>query len=546
MNNSSVVATKRRPMYKIAPMHYAAVLTGAFSCICNGVQAMQLDVGDPDTVLTVGNTLRYAAGWRTEGRDSAIARSPNTDEGDNAYARGEMVTNRLDLLTEIDFSYQRRFGFRLSGAAWRDFAFNDRVYTGEGLSNRGSYENNRYSGYTRRYGEGLSGEILDAYVFDNFKIGPVESSVKAGRLADLWGEAIALSAHSVSYAQAPSDGYKGLVNPGADAKELALPIGQISGKFQLTPELTLLAQYFYEWKPTRVAEGGTYLGGTDFILQGPDRFSLAPGVFLANRGVEKPNNGGDWGVGTRWRPTWFDGTIGTYYREFTERTPTISIDLANREYRAIYPDKAKLMGISLSKNIGGVSTGLELVHRQNTAFNSTILDGAREGARGDSNHVLLNAIYAMGPNSIWDSANLTGELAYSRWDKVTSGEQYFNRCGNGRGVETGCVTRDAWQTFVQFSPTWTGVWPGWDITTKASYNAGIKGNSAVLGGGNEHAGSYSMGVTFTYNQQQDFSIAYNDYLATNKTGANGLISASNGQQLQDRGWLVFTYKNTFE
>lgn len=542
MNVSSVVATNRR---SLVPLYYATMLSGVI-CVSDSVQAMQIDVGNPDVALTFGNTLRYAAGWRVEGRDSAIANSPNTDEGDNAYDRGDMVTNRLDLLTEIDFSYQRQYGFRLSASAWRDFAFNDHVKTGDNLTDRGSYENNHYSGYTRRYGKGLSGEILDAYVFGNFQLGEVDSFIRAGRLADLWGEAISLSAHSVSYAQAPSDGYKALVNPGADAKEIALPIGQVTGQFQVTPDLTLLAQYFYEWKPTRVAEGGTYLGGTDFTLEGPDRFSLAPGVFLANDGVDKPNNGGDWGVGARYRPSWFDGTIGAYYREFTERNPTLSLDLVNLRYGAVYPEKAKLMGVSFSKSIGGVSTGLEIVHRQDTAFNSSIRDGSDEGARGDSNHVLVNAIYAMPPSDFWSNANLTGELAYSRWDKIRSGEQYFNRCENGRKADSGCVTRDAWQAFLQFAPTWTAVRPGWDITAKASYNAGLKGNSAVLGGGNEHAGSYSVGLTFTYNQQQDFTLAYNDYLGTNKTDANGLISQSNGQQLQDRGWLVFTYKNSFE
>lgn len=544
MNISSTVAKSERYRPLLVPLSCVIVLSSAI-LLSDSAHALQIDLGDPDLSLTLGSTLRYSAGWRVENADSAIANSPNTDEGDNAYDRGDMVTNRIDILTEVDFSYKRQYGFRLSASAWHDFAFNDRVKTADGLEDRGSYENNRYSNYTRRFGKGLSGEILDAYVFGDFQIGGVDSFIRAGRLVDLWGETIALSAHGVSYAQSPSDGYKGLVNPGADAKELALPIGQISGQFQVSPEVTLLAQYFYEWKPTRLAEGGTYLGATDFILQGPDRFSLAPGLFLVNEGVDKPNNGGDWGLGARYRPSWFDGTIGAYYREFTERTPTISLDPLNGRYRAVYPEKAKLMGISLATSIAGVSTGLELVHRQDTALNSTITDGASEGARGDTSHILLNGIYATGPTALWDNANLIAELAYSRWDKIRSGEQYFNRCESGRTAGSGCVTRDATQLYLQFAPSWTAVKPGWDLTARASYSAGIEGNSAVLGGGNEKAGSYSVGITATHNQRQDFTLAYNDYLATHKTGENGLITMSNGSQLQDRGWLVFTYKNSF-
>ncbi|MCY1533842.1 hypothetical protein D9M68_691900 [compost metagenome] len=227
----------------------------------------------------------------------------------------------------------------------------------------------------------------------------------------------------------------------------------------------------------------------------------------------------------------------------------MSLDVAGGTYRAIYPEDTKLYGLSLSKNIGGTSVGAELVHRHNTALVSSITDGADEGARGDTWHVLLNAITLFGPNSLWSSASLTGEIAYSYLDEVTSGERYFNGCKRPglatRDEETGCASRDAWQGTVRFTPTWTAVMPGWDISATASLTAGIDGNSPVLGGGNEKAGSYTIGTTFTCNQQHDFSIAYNDYLATYEKGANGLIAASNGSQLQDRGWLSLTYKGSF-
>jgi hypothetical protein len=95
------------------------------------------------------------------------------------------------------------------------------------------------------------------------------------------------------------------------------------------------------------------------------------------------------------------------------------------------------------------------------------------------------------------------------------------------------------------SPSWVGVVPGWDVAALASLSLGLHGNSAVLGGGNYRAGSFSLGATFTYNQRHDFSIAYNDYLATNQTTAAGVIRVSNGSQIQDRGWVALTYKGSF-
>ena len=537
--------TSRQQAARIGVATAGAGILAAVGC----ANAMEIPVGNPDVQVTWGNTVRYNLGTRVDRRDEVIARSANMDEGTYFKDRGDIVTNRLDLLSELDVSYKKMLGLRLSGAAWYDAAFPDDVRTAPTLADRGSYVDNRYSSYTKRYSRGTSGEFLDAYVFGNFQLGEMSGNLKVGQHGVLWGEAVVLSAHSVSYAQTPTDGLKALTTPGVDAKETALPIGQVSGSLQITPTLSLSGQYFYDWKPTRIAEGGTYLGGTDFILQGPDRLSLAPGVFLANQGITKPHDRGDWGANARWSPQWLDGTIGFYYRQFDERSPTISLDLANRTYRAVYPENAKLYGISLSKNIGGLSAGFELIRREKTALVSTITDGAAEGARGNTSHALANAVAVLGPTAWWSSMSVVAELAYSRWEKVTSGEQYFNTCSKrpagDRDAGTGCVTRDNWQGFVRVSPTWTAVWPGWDIGANASYLVGLRGNGAVLGGGNYRAGSYSAGLTFTYNNRHDFSIAYNDYLATREPNAAGAIRVSNGSQIQDRGWLVLTYKGSF-
>lgn len=511
--------------------------------------AFELDTGNPDFKLSWGNTVRYNLGVRMDGRSAAIANTPNNDEGDHAFDRGDLVANRLDLLTEVDGNYARRVGFRFSAAAWRDFAYGTQARTNPALAARGSYNNNQYSSYVRRYYRGPSGEVLDAYVWGAFELGEASGSLRVGRQAVLWGEALALSTHSVSYAQTPSDGLKGLATPGADAKELSLPIAQIAGTLQVTPTLALAAQYYLEWQPTRLAEGGTYLGGTDFVLRGPDRFSAAPTLTLVNEGLVKPKERGDWGLSARWSPAALGGTLGFYVRQFDERLPTVSLNPAAQRYRAVYPEDARLYGLSFATSLGGVSAGFELVRREKTALNSQIQNGAAEGARGNTWHALANAVMLLGPNGVWDQLALTGELAFSRLDKVTSGENFFTGCyrrpANDQGVETGCATRHAVQGFFRVSPSWVGVFPGWDVSALASLSVGLHGNSAVLGGGNYRAGSFSLGTTFTYNQRHDFSIAYNDYLATHQTTAAGLIRVSNGSQIQDRGWLALTYKGSF-
>lgn len=528
--------------------------------------AYNIDTGNPDIRMIWGNTVRYNAGWRKHAIDPVIGNFNLNNESDHAFKRNEMVTNRLDLLTELDFSYKTETGFRISAAAWQDFAFRDKVRTGPSAAvAMSSYNGNKYSNYVKRYVGGLSGEILDAYVFSTFNLGGMPGSVKVGRQTVLWGEAIALSAHSVSYAQAPSDGYKALANPGVDAKETALPIGQIAGTLQVADNLSLSGQYYFEWQPTRVPEGGTFLGASDPMVRGPDRYPVGGPLFFSNNGLVRADDKGEWGINARWQPEFLGGgdTLGFYYREFSERTPTISSKVTSPPpalsgyYRFVYPENAKLYGVSLSKNIGGVSVGVELVRRVKTALNagSLVNDGADEGARGKTTHLLLNGVYLGGATSLWDTSVFTAELAYSRWNKVTSGQKYFNTCdirpATFNGAGDGCVTKEAWQAFINFGPQWVSVRPGWDLTAGASYMVGIKGNSAVLGGGGEGAGSWGLKLTATYNTKHDFTIAYNGYLATYQKNAAGTMRLlgstpmSNGAQIQDRDWIAFTYKGSF-
>lgn len=514
-------------------------------------QAMEIDTGSPDLKVSWGNTVRYNLGIRANGRANSIYSSANSDEGDAKFDRGDVVANRLDLLSELDVNYKRDLGLRLSAAAWGDFAYGDTASkTNPAYAALSSYNNSQYSSYIRKYYKGPGAELLDAYVSGAFNLGDVAANLRIGRQAVLWGEAVALSTHSVSYAQTPSDGLKGLATPGADAKEISLPVAQIFGSLQLSPTLTVAGQYFLEWKPTRIAEGGTYLGGTDFSLQGPDRIGTSPTTALINTGIVKPKGQGDWGLSARWSPAWADGTLGLYVRRFDERLPTFKRNLAGGTYGFLYTENAMLYGASYSTSIAGLSTGFEIVRREKTALNSVVTDPAgTEGARGNTWHLLANALAVVGPNGVWDQLTVIGELAFSHLEKVTSGAATFqgcaNRPANDQGTETGCSTRNALQGFFRVTPSWVGVFPGWDVSALASLSLGLRGNSAVLGGGNFRAGSYSFGTTLTYNQRHDFSIAYNDYLATNSTNPNGTIRVSNGSQIQDRGWVSLTYKGSF-
>src|SRR4030095_2570987 len=187
-----------------------------------------------------------------------------------------------------------------------------------------SYINHQYSDYTKKYYQGPNGELMDAFVFGKFDLGAVPTSLKAGRHTLYWGESVFLGGnlHGIAYAQNPLDLQKGFATPGTEAKELFRPLNQISRPAQITDKVAVAAQYFLEWQDFRYPEGGTYTGPVDFVFNGPDRQFLSPALGFAARGNPiEPDQKGEWGVSTRWSPAWLDGTMGLYYRNFSDKLP---------------------------------------------------------------------------------------------------------------------------------------------------------------------------------------------------------------------------------
>lgn len=74
-------------------------------------QAFAIDTGNPDLAVAWDNTLKYSAAWRVEGQSDEVrpAFNPNLDDGDNNFDRG-LISNRFDILSELDISYRRSYG----------------------------------------------------------------------------------------------------------------------------------------------------------------------------------------------------------------------------------------------------------------------------------------------------------------------------------------------------------------------------------------------------------------------------------------------------
>lgn len=519
--------------------------------------AFVIDTGNPDVRLRLDNTVRYNASWRVENQDKDIVHNAGGlyDESDLKFDHGDMVQNRLDVLTEFDMVYKNNMGFRVSASSWYDDAYKDddvKTFSGSRLST--SYDNNTYSGTTERYYRGVSGEILDAFVFGGFNAGDVPVNVKAGRHTIYWGEGLLFPGHAISYSQAPIDGRKAAATPGTETKEVFLPVGQLSTQAQVTDNLSLAAQYYYEWKPTRAPEGGTYFGVTDFTVAGPDRFPLAPGFNIPRLDPKTPGDSGNWGLAARWNAEPLDATLGFYYRVFDDYNPgalqLLTTGGRPSGYRFVYVKNTKLYGFSIAKQLGSTSVGMDLSYREGTGLVSTGAGADNKPAIGNTWHVSLNAIQLLGTTALWDTGSWQTELAYSHLDKVTEHKELFKGedYAGCKGLDKwdGCATKDFAAIATNFTPSWLQVFPSVDFEMPVTLNYGLYGNAAS-GGGNQGALAWSTGIRAIYDQRHEVTLRYADQFAHTKyDSTTGFVTGGNGNVgLTDRGYVSLTFKTGF-
>jgi hypothetical protein len=168
-------------------------------------------------------------------------------------------------------------------------------------------------------------------------------------------------------------------------------------------------------------------------------------------------------------------------------------------------------------------------------------EGETLGARGNTWHGLVNFIGTFKP-PLCDITSWSMELTWNRWAHVTQGNQYFK----GRAGYTALDHVD--ENFVGFganlTPTWYQVFPGMDLSMPLTFSTGLYGNSAITLGGNEHAGTYSVGLALDIYNKYRFDLKYIDIFGEYVTGPTGAVTVNNGPMalLSDRGMVTFTFK----
>ncbi|VVO47911.1 hypothetical protein PS850_00148 [Pseudomonas fluorescens] len=534
----------------------AAALLGC--SVLSSAQAMEFDTGSSDLKVRFDTNVKYSNAWRVKDQHDKLVADSNLDDGDRNFDKG-MISNRLDLFSEFDISYQK-VGARVSGAAWYDDVYNKgNDNDSPGTANAYSVRYDRFTKDTRDL-HGRDAEFRDAFVYANYDLGEEMWGVsRLGQHSLLYGESLFYGGNGIAAGQQPIDAVRALTVPNSQFKELGLPVKQFSTQLQITPTVSVGGYYQFEWERTRIPGAGSYFSPADLLDEGGERIVVgrlpngAPAASFYRGDDIEARDSGQWGVQLRYRSEALDTDFGLYAINYhdknfqTQLRPGVGAgSRADQigEYMLVFPEDIRAYGFSANRGFGDINFGFEASVRDNAPLVSlTMTDLAGNGdndgnplyAVGRTAHAQVNMIYIMPTGMFWDTASLLGELAWNR--RLSVDKNPDNLDPNG--------TRDATAIRVAFSPTYFQVLDGVDLSVPMGFSYGIDGRSSAVGGFSQSkGGDYNVGLTADYLKSVTFTLAYTGYYGPSAPINIGGIKTFK-QTNADRDFLSFSVSHTF-
>lgn len=509
--------------------------------------AFEMETGNPDLRVRWDNTFKYSAATRLKDASAVLLADPNLDDGNRNFSKG-LISNRVDLLSELDINYQN-FGARISGAAWYDDVYNkSNANNSPGTANAVSAPYNQFTEETRKL-HGRKAEILDAYLYGKFDLDGRQATVRLGKHTLVYGESLFFGGNGIAGAMAPVDVIKALSVPGSQVKEILMPVNQISTQVQLSPEWSAGAYYQFDWEKLRLPGVGSYFSGLDIGGPGAERLLLPPPPFgpfpnaaLFSKGDVNAKDSGQGGVQLRYRPKGGDTEYGLYALKFHAKVPWVAATVPDGinpvtgqfgTFNFVYPEDIKLYGMSFSTTVGDAGVAGEVSVRRNNPLTS-------QGAVtvGNTAHAQVSMLYNLNRSPLWDGAQIAAEVAWNRITSISQNPAFLDPL----------ATRDAWGFRVVFEPTWYQVLPAFDLSMPINLGYSPKGRSAVAPVGTDQGGDLTIGLNGEYAKQWKFGLSYTHYFGTEAPMLDGSMGRYNNlfkQSSSDRDFVAFTVQRTF-
>ncbi|HMI97067.1 MAG TPA: DUF1302 family protein [Micropepsaceae bacterium] len=483
-----------------------------------------------DTELRWDNTISYSTAFRLRDPDPALLGNRNADDGDRNFAPG-VVSNRFDLFSQFDLS-KAWFGIHASGAAWYDTVYHQKNDNNSPATfNPVSVPHNEFTHAVQTL-HGAKAELVDAFLYGNTELGGLPFSFRIGRHTLLWGETVFFTENGIAAGQAPVDDIKVLGRPTTYAKDVFMPVAQVSASLQLPAGFAVEGYYQFEWRKTRLPGSGSYLSSSDYYDVGGERYLLRSGNTLLRGPDQTPPDSGQFGAALRWSTDEVD--YGLYALRFNAKDPKIYYRSDLGTFNLVYPRGIEIYGASASGYIGNSNIAAELSGRRNMPLVNSLLflpSGQTADAYnnprypvGDTLHAQLSTITTFARTPVWDSANLNAEFAATQRLKVTKNAADLDPSDSKLAV----AFRGT------FEPTYFEVLPNLDVTLSLGLGYNLAGNSITDSYQKQGAGDLDFGVTATYRVVWVGSITFTHFLGN-----------ADRQVLADRDFIRFAIQRTF-
>ena len=397
-----------------------AALAGTFT-LDNGV----------DGQWTLGASLGTA--WRASDPDPALIGINNggtgnagADDGQLNYGRGDVFSTAGKIVGDLRLSGER-MGLFVRAKAWYDHeaekggvshgsAANDYA-VGSPLNDSGFDSLSKFSGVA----------LQDAYVFGNFTLGentPV--NLKFGNQVVNWGESTFISGGVNQYGAIDVPAAR---RPGAQVKEILLPIPQLAVGVGLAEGFSVEAFYQLKWTRTVLDGCGTYFSfgdiinctkgsddGTKYIafdpLGGPD--SMGWNGYPAFGGINgrmslladrEPKNSGQFGVSAKVFAKPLDTEFGIYAVNYHQNTPAFTFERTPTNdpasvWNGAFPPPLTLPGLSARFDYSGENIKVVGLSASTVLANWSVfgeLSHTKDLPVGLNGPDMVNAFFGAGP-----------------------------------------------------------------------------------------------------------------------------------------------------
>lgn len=426
-------------------------LSGALMAVAVApqVNALSWEFGDGDWLLDLDTLISYSAQWRVENRDrdkfayrdtgDLIADSSryslliNAEDGDFNFDRGDLVQNKISVVSELDLN-RGRWGIFARARAYYDAVYDSGTH--HDRADFATYNSGTLYGGDADFREFPSGtvdehrdrvEMLDYFLYASGELpGERLFDVRLGSQVINWGEA--------TFYQ----GINGLQNradliarnkPGVEVKEILLPTGALYGQVDLLPQVTFEAYYQYEWKETELNGVGSYFSDRDFLGPGAHNFLIAVGenvTFVAPKTRDdKPPDSGQWGTALHWVTD--GGTdLGLYFVNAHNKAPAYQLHRnaagVPESYTIRYFDDIKGYAASFTTVLGITNVQGEISYKQD----APVVNSDGDPEEGDVIALQIGGSHVLEPTVLWDDASVTFELAHTRIDSHSNDELRYD------------------------------------------------------------------------------------------------------------------------